>query len=85
MFTQALMLGGGKKIKSVLRGQSDINQVTIIVLLLLLFLCRALVVQWSYNKIAPRFISNWGQSTHQFKPLSFEEALILTLLVTFLF
>ena len=85
MFTHAMMLGGGKKIKSVLRGQSEINQLTILLLLTLLFVLRALVVQWAYNKVAPRLISNLGNPRQQFQPLTFEEALIFTLLVTFLF
>jgi len=85
MFTQAMMLGGGKKIKSVFRGQGDINQLTILLLLIILFILRALVVQWAYNKVAPRLISNLGNPRQQFQPLTFEEALIFTLLVTFLF
>ena len=85
MFTHAMMLGGGKKIKSVFRGQGDINQLTILLLLIILFILRALVVQWAYNKVAPRLISNLGNPRQQFQPLTFEEALIFTLLVTFLF
>jgi len=85
MFTQTLMLGGGKKIKSVLRGQSDVNSSSIMLLLIVLFILRALVVQWAYNKVAPRLISNLGNPRQQFQPLTFEEALIFTLLVTFLF
>jgi predicted transporter len=85
MFTQTLMLGGGKKIKSIFRGESRVDSPTIILLLTLLFLLRALVVQWAYNKVAPRLISNLGNPRQQFQPLTFEEALIFTLLVTFLF
>jgi len=85
MFTQAMMLGGGKKIKSVLRGQNDVNQVTILLLLTLLFVLRALVVQWTYNKVAPKLIYNWGHSVQQFQPLNFQDALMFTLLITFLF
>ena len=85
MFTHAMMLGGGKKIKSVFRGQGEINQLTILLLLIILFILRALVVQWAYNKVAPRLISNLGNPRQQFQPLTFEEALIFTLLVTFLF
>tara|TARA_B110000495_G_C22747636_1_gene438155 strand:+ start:476 stop:733 length:258 start_codon:yes stop_codon:yes gene_type:complete len=85
MLKDVMMLGGGKKIKSVLRGESDIGQLNVIFLLTGLFLLRALVVQWTYNKIAPRFISNMGNSTQHFKPLTFEEALMFTLLISFLF
>lgn len=85
MFTQTLMLGGGKKIKSIFRGESRADSLTIILLLTLLFLLRALVVQWAYNKVAPRLISNLGNPRQEFQPLTFEESLIFTLLVTFLF
>ena len=85
MFTHAMMLGGGKKIKSVLSVKSDVNSSSILLLLIVLFILRALVVQWAYNKVAPRLISNLGNPRQQFQPLTFEEALVFTLLVTFLF
>ena len=79
------MMGGGKKIKEVFSGEAGPNAISIMVMLIVLFLLRALVVQFAYNKIAPKLISNWGNSTQQFKPLTFEEALMFTLLITFLF
>ena len=79
------MLGGGKEIKSAIRGNVGTNKLTMIGLLVLFFILKVLVVQWSYNKIAPKIISNMGNSTQQFKPLTFEESLIFTLLITFLF
>ena len=85
MFNQVMMLGGGKKIKSVLRGDGGVDTLSMSTLLVLFFVLKVLVVQWSYNKIAPKLISNMGNSTQQFKPLTFEESLLFTLLISFLF
>ena len=87
MLTTSLMMGGGsKKIKSVLASTNSIqDKLNIIIMLILLFIFKALVVQWSYNKVAPRLISNWGHPIEQFRPLTFEEALLFTLFITFLF
>ena len=84
MFTNALMLGGGSKIKSMVDKGGSMS-VSVIVALILLFLLRALVVQWAYNKVAPKIISHWSSSPSEFRPLNFNEALIFTILVTFLF
>ena len=85
MFNQVMMLGGGKELKSAVRGGIGTNKLTMTALLVLFFVLKVLVVQWSYNKIAPKLISNMGNSTQQFKPLTFEEALLFTLLISFLF
>tara|TARA_Y100000385_G_C12666309_1_gene455989 strand:+ start:276 stop:533 length:258 start_codon:yes stop_codon:yes gene_type:complete len=85
MFNQVMMLGGGKELKSVVRGGLGTNKLTMTALLVLFFVLKVLVVQWSYNKIAPKLISNMGNSTQQFKPLTFEESLLFTLLISFLF
>ena len=85
MFKDVMMLGGGKELKSAVRGGLGTNKLSMMALLVLFFVLKVLVVQWSYNKVAPKLISNWGNSTQQFKPLTFEEALMFTLLITFLF
>jgi hypothetical protein len=85
MFNQVMMLGGGKKIKSVIRGEGGVDTLSMSALLVLFFILKVLVVQWSYNKVAPKLISNMGNSTQQFKPLTFEESLLFTLLISFLF
>ena len=85
MFNQVMMLGGGKKIKSVIRGEGGVDTLSMSALLVLFFILKVLVVQWSYNKIAPKLISNMGNSTQQFTPLTFEESLLFTLLISFLF
>ena len=38
MIDAAIMLGGGKKIKSILKGSKDVNSVAIIVMLVLFFI-----------------------------------------------
>ena len=85
MFKDVMMLGGGKELKSAVRGGLGTNKFGVMVTVALFFVLKVLVVQWTYNKIAPKLISNWGNSTQQFKPLTFEEALLFTLLITFLF
>ena len=84
MFTNALMLGGGKKVKEALTKGGTMS-ISVIVGLMIFFLLRALIVQWAYNKIAPKIISHWSSSPSEFRPLNFQEALIFTILVTFLF
>jgi len=87
MFNQVMMLGGGKELKTAIRkgmgGALGGGVATFA--LVLFFVLKVLVVQWTYNKIAPKLISNWGNSTKQFKPLTFEDALMFTLLISFLF
>ena len=83
MFTNALMLGGCKKIKSMVSSCGPMS-LGIVVMLVFLFLLRALVVQWAYNKVAPKLISHWSSSPPEFRPLTFHEALLFTILVSFL-
>ena len=84
MFTSALMMGGGSKIKSMVSKGGPMS-ISIIVALMVFFLLRALIVQWAYNKVAPKLISHWSSSPSEFRPLNFHESLIFTILVTFLF
>ena len=83
MFTNALMLGGGKKIKSMVSSGGSMS-LSVVVMLVFLFLLRALIVQWAYNKVAPKLISHWTSSPQEFRPLTFHEALLFTILVSFL-
>ena len=83
MFTNALMLGGGKKIKSMVTSGGSMS-LSVVVLLVFLFLLRALIVHWAYNKVAPKLISHWTSSPQEFRPLTFHEALLFTILVSFL-
>ena len=85
MFKDVMMLGGGKELKSAVRGGLGTNKFGVMIMVALFFVLKVLVVQWTYNKIAPKLISNWGNSTKQFIPLTFEEALMFTLLISFLF
>ena len=78
MFKDVMMLGGGKELKSAIRGGLGTNKFGVMGMVALFFVLKVLVVQWTYNKIAPKLISNWGNSTKQFKPLTFEEALMFT-------
>jgi len=82
MLKEIIMLGGGDEVKSVLGGIG--GGIWVIPIIILFFSLKIFAIQWAYNKIAPRLISSWGNSTQQFKPLTFDEALTLTLLISFL-
>ena len=84
MFKNIMMLGGGKKIKSALRGEESLT-IPSITVLVLLFIVQVMVVQWSYNKVAPKLISHWNTDPPPFQPLTFQEALLFVLLIFFLF
>ena len=85
MLSNIVMMGGGKKVKALLNGESGVNPLAVMAVLIVLFLLRALVVQVAYNKVAPKIISQWNKTDKEFKPLTFEEALLFTILVSFLF
>jgi len=84
---QTLMVGGGKEIKSLLKSEK-VSPVALVVMLIILFLLRALVVEFAYNKVAPKLIGNWSSVSskdRKFEPLTFNEALLFTILISFLF
>ena len=85
MFNQVMMLGGGKELKTAVLSGLGTNKLGVTVLLVLFFVLKVLVVQWAYNKVAPTLIGHWKSDAPAFKPLTFEEALMFTLLVSFLF
>ena len=81
------MLGGGKtKIKSVMNSNGPLSEKLSVLFILLFFLVlKALVVQITYNKVWPVIVRNSGGTTQNFKPLVFQEALMIVILITFLF
>ena len=84
---QTLMVGGGKEIKSLLKSEK-VSPVALVVMLIILFLLRALIVEFAYNKVAPKLIGNWSSVSskdRKFEPLTFNEALLFTILISFLF
>ena len=84
---QTLMVGGGKEIKSMLKSEK-VSPVALVVMLVILFLLRALIVEFAYNKVAPKLIGNWSSVSskdRKFEPLTFNEALLFTILISFLF
>ena len=54
---QTLMVGGGKEIKSMLKSEK-VSPVALVVMLIVLFLLRAMIVQFTYNNVAPKLIGN---------------------------
>jgi len=51
---------------------------------LLCLLLKAWIVQWSYNQVWPRLVTNSGSTSETFKPLTYYEALLVVILFTFL-
>ena len=84
---QTIMVGGGKEIKSMLKSEK-VSPVALVVMLIVLFLLRAMIVQFAYNSVAPKLIGNWSSVSdkdRKFDPLTFNEALLFTILISFLF
>lgn len=75
------MMGGGKSMIT------DKNTSEIFLLLLLVFLIKVFLVQYSYNTIAPKLIQNWNQDSRpsQFKQLTYLEAALFVILANNLF
>ena len=75
------MMGGGKSMIS------DKNTSEIFLLLLLVFLIKVFLVQYSYNTIAPKLIQNWNQDSNpsRFKQLTYLEAALFVILANNLF
>lgn len=81
-----LLKGGGKKIKSIMETKGDFGgKFGLLAMLLFFLVLKALVVQITYNRMWPVLVRNSGGSTHDFKPLVFQEALLITILFNFLF
>ena len=66
---------------------TDKNTSEIFLLLLLVFLIKVFLVQYSYNTIAPKLIQNWNQDSRpsQFKQLTYLEAALFVILANNLF
>ena len=70
------MIGGfvkGNKMK--------INSLQLFLMMILIFFIKAILVQWSYNRIFPLLRYNMtGNSTKDFRPLTFIESIIFVIL-----
>jgi hypothetical protein len=74
------MIGGfvkGKKMK--------IDSLQFFFVILLVFLIKAFLVQWSYNTIMPKLIYNINGKQSDFRRLSYMEAIIVVILFNNLF
>ena len=78
----SLLMGGGK-VKE--KFMPDVSGFNVGVLVFLFVILKVLAVQYSYNRVMPILIRNNGGNTNSFKPLTFEEALVLVLFIMFLF
>ena len=74
------MIGGfvkGKKMK--------IDSLQFFLVILMVFLIKAFLVQWSYNWIMPKLIYNVNGKRGDFRRLSYMEAIIVVILFNNLF
>ena len=75
------MIGGfvkGNKMK--------IDSLQLFLMMILIFFIKAFLVQWSYNRIFPILRYNMtGNSTKDFRPLTFIESIIFVILFNNLF
>ena len=77
LFKQMNMIGGNP-----MKNGSGPNMLMIFLLSLFLLLVKAFLVQYCYNMVAQRLILNSGGDIKNFRPLSFNEALLLVILVS---
>ena len=78
----SLMLGGGKFKLGKISEESPLKMIGLIVLFIIL---KVVVVQYTYNSVAPVIIQNAGGDIRKFKPLTFEQSLTFIVLIMFLF
>ena len=74
------MIGGfvkGKKMK--------IDSLQFLLVILMVFLIKAFLVQWSYNWIMPKLIYNINGKQDNFRQLSYMESIIVVILFNNLF
>tara|TARA_B100001123_G_C14739829_1_gene800464 strand:+ start:322 stop:552 length:231 start_codon:yes stop_codon:yes gene_type:complete len=74
------MIGGfikGKKMK--------IDSLQFFLVILVVFLIKAWLVQWSYNRIMPKLVYNVNGKQGDFRRLSYMEAIIVVILFNNLF
>ena len=74
------MIGGfvkGKKMK--------IDSLQFFLVILVVFLIKAWLVQWSYNRIMPKLVYNINGKQGDFRRLSYMEAIIVVILFNNLF
>ena len=63
-----------------------INSLSLFLMVILVFFIKAFLVQWSYNRIFPILRYNMtGNSTKDFRPLTFIESIIVVILFNNLF
>ena len=80
MLRDVVMMGGAKQLKKTVASTMVASPMTVILGLMVMFVLRAIVVQYTYNAVMPKV-----RSDERVKPLTFTEALLFTLFVSFLF
>ena len=74
------MIGGLVKINKL-----KMDSLQFFLVLLVVFLIKSWLVQWSYNTIMPKLISNMTGNQRNFRQLSYLEAIIVVILFNNLF
>jgi len=83
MAIYSILSGGGKQ--DVSEFLSSDKALHVFGMALLIFLIKSFIVQWSYNTIWPKITINSGGSVEKFRPLTYVEAMVLTLLAINIF
>lgn len=79
------MMGGGIKTQVKDLGKGKDTELYLMGLGVMFILLKTLIVQWSYNKIAPKLTMNLGNDPSKFVPLNFYESFLFVILIEFLF
>ena len=62
-----------------------INSFSFLIIILIVFLIKSFLVQWSYNTVMPKLISNITGTNENFRRLSYLEAIVVVILFNNLF
>ena len=57
-----------------------VNSMNLFFMMVLIFLIKAWLVQWSYNYIMPKLTYNMGNKTNDFRKLSYMESIVVVIL-----
>ena len=77
------MIGGG--VKNMCKKVGKNNQIYYFAIGVIILLIKTFIVQWTYNQVWPKIVSNTGGDNSQFTPLTFYESLMIVILFSFLF
>lgn len=56
-----------------------------VIVFFIILLVKSFIIQMIYNTLGPKLIRNFGDDTFNFEQLTYSEAILMTILCTFLF